>query len=737
MSEQTETITAATVDVKKPLVLVVDDDSVSRKLMRRTLQRESFAVVEAENGEQALTVFDEYCPDIVLLDVEMPVMDGFTACMKLRERKIAEHIPVLMVTGLDDTASVNRAYDAGATDFITKPLHWPILGHRIRYLLRSSETVAKLAYTVGQLDDSRIRLTNAQRIAQLGNWEIDTESMVMSWSEEVYRILGLDPQCSSPSVAALLDVVHEEDREQVRHWFSLALKTGDTHSINHRVLGPKGSLCNVFQQVGAVVDADGSVIELQGTIQDLTERQKFEDKIRELAYFDSLTGLPNRNSFMMHVLQSIKSAKRHQEKLAALFLDLDDFKRINDTLGHSAGDLLIKIVAQRLEECLRCQDVVAREEGDAVSHMVSRFGGDEFTILLQDLRDNEDAAVVAQRILQALSRPLNLAGHEIVITPTIGIAVFPEDGDNREILFRNADAAMYSAKRSGKNSFRFYDNHMNAQARERLTMENQLRKALERNELALHYQPQLDIDSGEIIGVEALLRWNSEELGNVPPDDFIPLAEDSGLIHPIGEWVLRTACAQVKAWQDTGVPIRRVAVNISARQFARRDFLQLINQVLDDTGLAPESLELEITESLLMQDMEGAIATMNKLKQLGVLLAIDDFGTGYSSLSYLKRFPIDRLKVDRSFIHELTTNAEDAAITMALIAMADTLDLRVIAEGVETKEQLVSLTEKCCHEIQGYYLSRPVPAHEISSFVKAISGENPKPHEALDRRYIN
>jgi diguanylate cyclase (GGDEF)-like protein/PAS domain S-box-containing protein len=717
MNRKSEQIADQSDVTKIPRVLVVDDDAASRKLMRKTLLREGFEVIEAEDGQQALAVFDEQHPDIVLLDVEMPVMDGFTACMNLRQRQQADHLPVLMVTGLEDVASVNRAYDAGATDFITKPINWPVLGHRIRYMLRSSETLVDLAYTVRELHNSRVRLTNAQRIAQLGNWEIDTETLAMPWSEEVYRILGVEPESVTPSLAALLGVVHEDDREQVRHWFSLALKTGGAHGINHRITGPNGSLRNVYQQIEAIADVDGRVTQLHGTIQDITERQEFEEKIRELAYFDSLTGLPNRESFMMHVDQSIKSARRHQQQLAALFLDLDDFKRINDTLGHTIGDMLLKAIAERLLGCLRASDIIGYTAENVSTNMVARFGGDEFTILLTEIRDSGDAAVVAQRVMDTLTRPLNLAGHEVVITPTIGIAVFPEDGDNTEVLFRNADTAMYSAKRRGKNNFQLYNNAMNASALERLTMENQLRKALERNELLLHYQPQQELASGRIIAVEALLRWQNDELGNVPPNKFIPMAEDSGLIIPIGEWVLRSACTQLKAWQDTGVPVARIAVNISVRQFLYPGFLQLVEEVLRETGLAPESLELEITESLLMQDAEGAILLLRDLKALGVQLAIDDFGTGYSSLSYLKRFPIDRLKVDRSFVREITTNAEDAAITRAVIAMAHNMDLRVIAEGVETAEQLRYLTDEQCHEIQGYFLSRPVPAHEISLLI--------------------
>ncbi len=698
-------------------VLVVDDDVASRKLMRKTLMREGFEVIEAENGEQALAAFDEQRPDLVLLDVEMPVMDGFTACMKLRQRKDADHLPVLMVTGLEDMDSVNRAYDAGATDFIAKPINWPILGHRIRYMLRSSETLVDLAYTVQELHSNRARLTNAQRIAKLGSWEIDTETLLMTWSEEVYRLFGIESDNRTASLSELLSMIHEEDREQVRHWFSLALKTGDANDINHRISNPNGNVRNVYQQVEAIVDQDGKVTQLHGTIQDITERQKFEDKIRELAYFDSLTGLPNRDSFKMHVDQSIKAADRQKYKLAALFLDLDDFKRINDTFGHTFGDMLLKSVAERLQDCLRANDFISHVETAAFTGIAARFGGDEFAILLTNMHRSEDAAIVAQRILDSFTHSLTLSGHEVVITPTIGIATYPADGDSTEILLRNADTAMYSAKRIGKNNYQFYNNSMNANARLRLTIENQLRKALERNELQMNYQPQLEVKGNRFVAIEALVRWHNEELGNVPPSDFIPVAEESGLIIPIGEWILRTACTQLKAWHDTGVAIERVAVNISVRQFMHPDFLALVKDILDTTGLDPEAVELEITESLLMADVESAIQILHELKKLGVLLAIDDFGTGYSSLSYLKRFPIDRLKIDQSFIFDITTNVEDAAITKAVIAMAKSMDIRVIAEGVETIEQLNYLTEKNCEEVQGYYLGRPMPAHEISALM--------------------
>jgi diguanylate cyclase (GGDEF)-like protein/PAS domain S-box-containing protein len=727
MNQQTGLVPERTVEADQALILIVDDDASARRMMQKVLLREGFAVAEAEDGEQALSVFDELRPDAVLLDVEMPVMDGFIACRKLRERRDAEHIPVLMVTGLEDMSSVNRAYDEGATDFIAKPINWPSLGHRVRYMLRASKTVAELAYTVRELDKNRARLTKAQDIAHLGSWEIDTETQEMSWSEEIYRVLGVERQAVTPSIETFLAMVHADEREQIRYWFSLPLRAGETNTVSHRIVRPDGIQRTVQQHVEANGDEDGKVTEIYGTLQDVTELRESEDRIRQLAYFDTLTGLPNRESFKLHLQQLMELSRRHDRRLGLLFLDLDDFKRINDTLGHTTGDLLLKTVAERLQHCVRSCDVIGRMDRDALGHIVARFGGDEFTILLAEIKEPDDIAVVAKRILDTLAQPMNLCDHEVVITPTMGIAVFPEDGSDPEALLKNADTAMYSAKRRGKNVYQFYTDAMNVTAVERLTMESGLRNALKRNELELHYQPQMDVSSGRILGLEALLRWNSDDLGSVPPNKFIPLAEESGLIIPIGEWVLRTACAQVKTWQDSGANIARIGVNISARQFIHGGFTNTVARILEDTGLAPECLELEITESLLMQDAEGAIGILRDLKELGVLLAIDDFGTGYSSLSYLKRFPIDRLKIDRELVRDITTNAEDAAITKAVIAMAKTMNLRVIAEGVETEEELLFLTKKRCHEIQGFYLSRPVPAEDVGALLRVQNGPTSDP----------
>lgn len=446
----------------------------------------------------------------------------------------------------------------------------------------------------------------------------------------------------------------------------------------------------------------------------LGRKWEAESRIRQLAYYDNLTGLPNRVLFLDRLSQTLELARRHRRKAALLFLDLDNFKRINDTLGHGIGDELLKTMAARLSNCLRASDAVGRA---ALEGTAARLGGDEFTVLLSELSQEEEAAIVAQRILDALSKPMCLGTHEVIVTPSIGIALFPQDGNDVESLLKNADLAMYFAKRTGPSLFQYYKETMNATAVRRLTLENHLRRALERDEFSLHYQPQVNLSTGEISGMEALLRWQSQELGNISPAEFIPIAEESGLIISIGDWILRQACQQAKQWHDRGVPLPRVAVNVSVLQFVHYTFVDMVEQVLAETGLEPAMLELEITESLLMKDPQGADGILRALKALGVQIAIDDFGTGYSSLGRLKELPIDCLKIDRTFVQGIDADENDRAIASAVIAMAESMNLQVIAEGVETPGEANFLRAKRCGEIQGFLVSRPLPPEQAESFL--------------------
>ncbi len=454
-------------------------------------------------------------------------------------------------------------------------------------------------------------------------------------------------------------------------------------------------------------DRHGRTSQYIALISDISERKRSDERIQYLAHFDVLTGLPNRGHFQELVNQALALADRNEGRCALLFIDLDRFKTINDSLGHVTGDELLKAVADRLKQALRAGD------------NVGRLGGDEFVIVLSRIDSPDEAATVAQRVLERLSVPFLLSGHDLIVTPSIGIGIYPEDGEDYDTLVKNADAAMYHAKESGRNNFQFYTSDMNARAYEILAVESQLRRAIEREEFVLHYQPQVDMRTGRIVGAEALIRWQHPENGLVGPGKFIPIAEERGLIVAIGNWVLREAARQNRAWQDAGLPPIAIAVNLSALQFYRQDICGYIAGVLADTGLEARYLELEVTESIIMQDVVSTVATMDALKSMGLKLAIDDFGTGYSSLNYLKRFKADKLKVDRSFVSDVPGDPDDCAITRAIINLARNLNLKVIAEGVETVEQWQFLLHEHCDEVQGYLVCKPQPPADMAQLLKA------------------
>lgn len=477
-----------------------------------------------------------------------------------------------------------------------------------------------------------------------------------------------------------------------------------------------GDVFPVWQTITAVHDNQGQVIQYIGIFSDITEKKLSEERIFHLAHFDVLTDLPNRAAFQNHLDQAILHAQRKDGQLALLFLDLDHFKLINDTAGHPAGDELLMQVSKRIQSLLRGDDIVAR------------LGGDEFTVLLSEMESSNAVALVAEKIIHAMGQPFQLAQDEEVIGVSIGISTYPDDGEDGATLLKNADVAMYQAKAQGRNNYQFFTREMNARAQQRRALESDMRHALENGEFLLHYQPQICIASGEIFGVEALVRWQHPEHGLISPVTFIPVAEDTGLIVPLGEWIMREACSQQKQWLDAGLPALRMAVNVSARQFMGQGLVNMVRRIVEHTGINPVMLELELTESILMDNLEQTIQVLHQLCDMRVSLAIDDFGTGYSSMAYLKRFPIHRLKIDRSFVRDLATDADDAAIVSATIAMAHNLHLTVIAEGVETEQQLQFLKDCGCEELQGYYFSKPLPADELERLILATEGQ-----ENLDR----
>ncbi|MEK6375087.1 MAG: EAL domain-containing protein [Acidobacteriota bacterium] len=516
--------------------------------------------------------------------------------------------------------------------------------------------------------------------------------MFLYVSEASRRLLGYEP--AELVGASAYDIIHDEDRDEVRHLSKLINDVGPT-TFSYRVRRKEGSLI-WFETTSRSVrnPATGRLDEIICVSRDISERKRAEEQIEYQAYHDALTGLPNRRLFRDRLTVALAHARRLQSTLAVMFLDLDRFKYVNDTLGHSLGDEMLKAVAARLQAALREEDSIAR------------MGGDEFTILLPELRNPEHAASVAQKLLDAVAQPMRIEETELFITTSIGIALFPNDGDTAEMLLKNADHAMYRAKDAGRNSCQLFTETMNSRALERLSMENNLRHAVERGELVLHYQPQFKLSTNKITGVEALLRWKG-----IGPTEFIPIAEETRLIVPIGEWVLREACRRAKLWQESGHAGLRMAVNLSPRQFQHSDLPTLICAALEESGLAACDLELEITESTAMQNTERTLATLRRLREMGVRIAIDDFGTGHSSLNYLRSFPIDTVKIDQEFVQEIESSRADRAIISAVIGMARGLDLRVVAEGVETEAQLAFLRQQACDEVQGFLLG--VPALEL------------------------
>lgn len=585
------------VDVRQSMqrakILVADDDMNVRLLSRQCLESEGMEVIEAEDGNEALSAFVTQRPDLVFLDVEMPGMTGLEVCRRIRAMPQGENTPIMIVTGSDDRQSIDDGFDAGATQYKTKPVNWSLLSRDVHYMLRASDAFNSL------------------------------------------------------------------------------------------------------------------------------KRQ--EDRLRYLAYFDPLTSLPNRRSFNEQLSRIIKRCDRMETYCALMFIDLDNFKRINDSIGHGRGDRLLVEISKRLINELRQDDAISYftdetdENGEPEASggaEIARLGGDEFTVVIGDVHSEDDVERIARRIMTTLSEPIPLQTHNPVVTPSIGIALYPRDGNDADSLVRNADTAMYAAKGGGRACYRFYNEEMNNRSVEKLKLEEDLRAALQGEQLELRYQPQIDAVSGKVVSLEALVRWKHPERGMISPADFIPVAEQSGQIIELGEWVMTEVARHCAYWESIELRDFRVSINISPLQFNQPDLVHYFRGFLERSGLSAERLELELTESAVMTDGESNISKLTKLRELGLQLAIDDFGTGYSSLSYLRRFPINTLKIDQSFIADMES-ADGAAIVDAIIGLAKTLNLRSIAEGIESDKQLAYLAAKGCDSMQGYFFARPLYAESV------------------------
>ena len=687
-------------------VLVADDDPVMRLLMLEMLAQVGLDAVEAEDGAAALARFRQIRPDLVLLDVDMPGMDGFDVCRAIRAQDNGAAVPIIMVTGGDDLEAVTQAYEEGATDFVSKPINWPILGHRVLYVLRASDAIA------------RLRVADAHNRAVLAAipdtfFRLNRDGYYLDYD---HGQGGRGDACVGRHIAEVLPPrIAAQMQEQVH----AVLATHTVRALDYELPGDGGGGNGGdgvrHYEARLVSTGAGDVL---GLVRDISERKRTEEQIRRLAYCDSLTGIPNRQAFLESLERELVRSRQLGKKFAVLFMDLDSFKRINDTLGHDVGDLLLKGVSERLHDTIRPGDTVTRaQQGDFPPGNLARLGGDEFTILLPDLEKVDSALAVAQRVKDAMRRPFQLDGQEIFVTASIGISLYPQDGQDSSSLLKFADTAMYHAKNLGKNNAQLYSSSLTMEIMSHVKLETGLRKALQNNELYLLYQPQVDVASSQVVGVEALVRWRHPEHGVMPPNEFIPLAEETGLIVPIGAWVLRTACVQARVWQDVCRRPVRLAVNLSARQFKDEHLAQTVLAALKESGLEAGLLELELTESTLMDDARATLAMLEQLRGTGVLLSIDDFGTGYSSMNYLKRFDVHTLKIDKTFISGLPQDSEDAAITRAIIALGHGLRMVVVAEGVETEEQLALLEEYGCDLVQGFYLGKPSTHEAITQML--------------------
>jgi diguanylate cyclase (GGDEF)-like protein len=694
----------------KPLdhcsVLVIDDDPIIRHLARITLEESGHSVNECPDGMAAMETFLATSPDIILLDVMLPGMDGFAVCQEIRKHPEGETIPIVMMTGLDDMDSIHRAYGTGATDFITKPLNWQILAYRVHYIFRSSRAFRDLR-------TSETRLSKAQQLARMGSWEWNPLLDVVQLSEPCRQILSVASTTPVRDIASLIALVHPKERPYLRKALDALTERRRPLGMDCRAATNGEDKLFIRLEAEGHYDTTGRITLVSGTVQDITARKLAEEKIRYLAYYDSLTGLPNRVLFKEHLKRALTASEQHKHRLAILFLDLDRFKGINDSLGHDTGDLLLQQVADRLRLRVRPYDSVSRDSEEQRDSLIARLGGDEFTILLEGIANPESAARVARRVIEALEEPFELRGNEVFISCCIGISIYPHDGTDMDLLVKNADVAMYCAKDLGYGTFQFYTQEMNSASLERLILETQLRKAIEKKEFFLHYQPQVDCDTHRIVGLEALVRWNNPELGLVSPATFIPLAEETGLIIPLDRWVLSTVCQQLEAWREAGIPPVRVAVNLSARHFLRSNLNETMERIKSRGPASRDYLELEITEGVLMDSANEVIDALTQLRKTGVSVSIDDFGTGFSSLSYLTRLPFHTLKIDRSFVSRIEESAESATVVTAILALARSLGRDVVAEGVETVSQLEFLKQSGCRVIQGYLFSPPVAEERI------------------------
>jgi len=686
------------------ILLLVEDNPGDARLLREMfnelgLHRTELTHVECmSDAEKHLS---EHAVDIIVLDLGLPDAQGLGAVR--RAHTAAPHVPLVVLTGLDDESLAAEALQEGAQDYLIKgQIDARGLLRALRYAIER-KTMEEALF----VEKERAQVT----LNCIGDAVICTDILgnitFLNLIAEKMTGWSLQEAAGRP-MAAVLRILDAASRETSPNPMEMAFGQDRTVHLpaNCILIRRDGFEIPIEDSVAPIHDREGHATGAVIVFRDVSTAQAMVLQMTHSAQHDFLTGLPNRMLLNDRVSQAIALASRNMKKVAVLFVDLDGFKHINDSLGHPIGDKLLQSIAKRLVDCVRHSDTVSRQ------------GGDEFVVLLSEVEQSEDAAISAGRMLHAVAEAHSIDHHDLHVTTSIGVSVYPDDGLNAETLVKNADTAMYQAKENGRQTYQFFKPAMNVRAVERQSIEESLRRALERQEFALHYQPKTNLSTGEITGAEALLRWTHPIRGPIFPAQFIPVAEDCGLILPIGKWVLREACKQARAWVDAGLPLTTMAVNISAMEFREGNFLEGVFAILKDTGLDPRSLELELTESVLMKRAESTESILKALRARGVQLAVDDFGTGYSSLSYLRRFPVNALKIDQSFVRQITTAPDDTKIVTAVISMGRSLNLRVVAEGVETQEELAFLRAHECDEAQGYYFSRAVLPQQFAKLLE-------------------
>jgi diguanylate cyclase (GGDEF)-like protein/PAS domain S-box-containing protein len=706
-------------------VLIVEDTPASLKLLSDLLTEAGYYVRQAPNGELALWTAQSRPPELILLDIRMPGIDGFEVCRRLKESPELRQVPVIFLSAQHDTDDKVRGFALGAVDFIAKPFQAEeilartdahvrlgraqnaLAAERASLEERVRERTAELAREIEQRRANEEFLRLASKVFEATQDAIvvtDREARIVATNPAFTQISGYTAQEVVGQSVALLHA-GDPDAAAFEQMVQSIVKTG--HWSGEVLARRKnGDVYPGLLSASVVKDDAGQVINHVAVFIDITERKAEQHLIDFLSNHDALTGLPNRILARQRFEQTLAVARREGRCVAVMCLDLDRFKSINDSYGHDIGDKALQVVSKFLTETVRESDTVTRQ------------GGDEFQIIVSDDAQFGVTMALAQKILAGLRKELVIDGQQITVTSSIGIAVSLTDGDSFDELVRNADTALFRAKEIGRDNYAFFTERMDAEIRDKLAIQGQLRGAIARDEFEVHYQPQVCLKTGAMVGAEALLRWDNAVLGKVPPNRFIPLAEEYGLVNSIGEWVLESVCAQMKVWHDQGLGDIKVAVNLAAGQFANDATVPYVESTLRKFGVSAAHLGLEITEGTVMGDPNKAVAALRRLKDIGVSISLDDFGTGYSSLGYLKRFPIDVLKIDKSFVDDVTTNTADAAIALSVISLAHNLNMRVIAEGVETREQVQFLTERGCDEMQGYYFSRPVNADAFTALLR-------------------